>query len=153
MVVWDILAQGKRDLTSVLVSFSVLVWWARDRLTEGSNLGAHIPLSRLLLTIFISGTVGTVTAEEKRTLADDSFARGQSLVEQNCSGCHSIGITGQSPNPIAPPFRQLSERFPIDALQETFITTIDTGHPGMPVFQASQQQIDDILEYIGSVME
>jgi len=56
-------------------------------------------------------------------------------------------------HPKAPPFRTLSERFPIDALEETFIGSIDTGHPGMPVFDASQQQIDDIIEYIGSVME
>ena len=85
--------------------------------------------------------------------ADDSIARGRALVTENCSGCHAVGLAGESPNPQAPPFRDLSERFPIDALEETFIGTIDTGHPGMPVFDASQEQIDSIIEYIASVMK
>jgi hypothetical protein len=68
-------------------------------------------------------------------------------------GCHAIGVDGESPHPQAPPFRKLSERFPVDALEETFVNSIDTGHSGMPVFDASRQQIDDIVAYIGSVME
>jgi mono/diheme cytochrome c family protein len=113
----------------------------------------RLPSIVSLLAIVCLTYIGAVTAEEKRELTDDSVVRGQALVMQNCSGCHAVGITGESPNPKAPPFRQLSERFPIDALEETFIGTIDTGHPGMPVFEASQQQIDDILDYIASVME
>jgi mono/diheme cytochrome c family protein len=85
--------------------------------------------------------------------ADDSIARGRALVTENCSGCHAVGLAGDSPHPQAPPFRALSDRFPIDALEETFVGTIDTGHPGMPVFEASQEQIDSIIEYIASVMK
>ena len=85
--------------------------------------------------------------------AEDSIARGKALVVENCSGCHAVGLDGASPHPQAPPFRDLSDRFPIDALEETFIGTIDTGHPGMPVFEASQEQIDSIIEYIASVMK
>jgi mono/diheme cytochrome c family protein len=83
---------------------------------------------------------------------DARIARGKALVMLNCTGCHAVADEKQSPNPRAPPFRTLSERFPIDALEETFIGTIDTGHPGMPVFEASQDEIDDIVAYIGSVM-
>ncbi|MBB4003563.1 MAG: cytochrome c [Aurantimonas endophytica] len=83
----------------------------------------------------------------------DPVERGRILVVANCSGCHEVGLDGDSPNPQAPPFRTLSERFPIDALEETFIGTIDTGHPGMPVFKASQDQIDDVIAYIAAVME
>ena len=85
--------------------------------------------------------------------AEDSVARGKALAIENCSGCHAVGLVGESPHPSAPPFRDLSDRFPIDALEETFIGTIDTGHPGMPVFEASQQQIDSIIDYIASVMK
>jgi mono/diheme cytochrome c family protein len=85
--------------------------------------------------------------------AEDSIARGKALAIENCSGCHAVGLVAESPHPLAPPFRDLSDRFPIDALEETFIGTIDTGHPGMPVFKASQQQIDSIIDYIASVMK
>lgn len=85
--------------------------------------------------------------------ASDAVQRGRALAVANCSRCHAVGTAGRSPNPKAPPFRTLSERFPIDALEETFIGTIDTGHSGMPVFQAEQRMIDDIIAYIASVME
>lgn len=83
----------------------------------------------------------------------DPVERGRILVVANCSGCHAVGLDGESPNPNAPAFRTLSERFPIDALEETFIDTIDTGHPGMPVFQASPEQIDAVIAYIAVVMD
>ena len=85
--------------------------------------------------------------------AQESVERGKALVTQYCSGCHAVGADGESPHPKAPPFRKLSERFPIDALEETFIGSIDTGHPGMPVFKATQEQIDAILDYIAEIME
>lgn len=97
-------------------------------------------------------TVATIAIADVAK-ADDSVMRGKALAVQNCSGCHAIGPVGESSHPQAPSFRTLSERFPIDALEETFIGSIDTGHPGMPVFKASQQQIDDIIEYIASVMQ
>jgi len=85
--------------------------------------------------------------------AQDSVERGRTLVTQYCSRCHAIGPEGASPNPQAPPFRTLSERYPIDALEETFVDAINTGHPGMPVFKASPNQIAAILDYIAEVME
>ncbi len=112
------------------------------------RLGAAINMLPILfcLAIVCAGSTGTAKA-------DDSIARGRALVTENCSGCHAVGFAGKSPNPQAPPFRDLSKRFPIDALEETFIGTIDTGHPGMPVFDASQEQIDSIIDYIASVMK
>ena len=90
---------------------------------------------------------------EQAGAQEESVQRGKALVLQNCSGCHAIGLDGESPHRTAPPFRDLSQRFPIDALEEAFIGSIDTGHPGMPVFDASQQQINDIIGYIASVMK
>ena len=83
----------------------------------------------------------------------ENIGRGKALVVENCSGCHAIGLDDRGRHPSAPAFRDLGDRFPIDALEETFVDTIDTGHPGMPVFAASEQQIADILDYIASVME
>jgi mono/diheme cytochrome c family protein len=102
------------------------------------------------LCVFLAVASGTA---QEPTTSEESVRRGKALVVQNCSGCHAVGITGDSSHPTAPPFRRLSERFPIDALEETFVDSIDTGHPGMPVFQATQQQINDIIDYIASVME
>lgn len=101
-----------------------------------------------LMLAYLLGSAFAVDAS-----AQDSVERGKVLAAQYCSRCHAIGVEGESPNPKAPPFRKLSERFPIDALEETFIGSINTGHPGMPVFKATQEQIDAIIDYIATVME
>ena len=79
------------------------------------------------------------------------IARGRLLVEANCSGCHAIGLADASPHPDAPPFRTLSERYPIDSLAETLTKGIPIKHPDMPDFLATASQIDEITAYILSL--
>ena len=62
--------------------------------------------------------------------------------------CHSIGRTGDSPLGIAPPFRTLHKRYPIDDLEESLAEGIVTGHPTMPQFQLDTAQIGDFLAYL-----
>lgn len=106
----------------------------------------------LALALFAVAGLSAPALAQSDEPAEPSVERGKALVVENCSGCHAIA-EGNSPHPEAPPFRKLGDRFPIDALEETFIGSIDTGHPGMPVFMASPQQIADIIDYIASVME
>jgi cytochrome c len=84
--------------------------------------------------------------------ADDNSAvsHGKALVLENCSGCHAIGVSDKSPNPKSPPLRTLSKRYPLDALEEAFVEGIDTGHPEMPRFVATPEQIADIIAYIAT---
>jgi cytochrome c len=79
------------------------------------------------------------------------LARGEALVHTNCSPCHAIGPTGDSPHPDAPPLRTLSERYPIEDLAEALAEGISTGHPDMPEFVAAPDQIAAIIAYIGSL--
>ncbi|GIL01180.1 MAG: hypothetical protein BroJett030_10790 [Alphaproteobacteria bacterium] len=78
---------------------------------------------------------------------------GRVLVELNCSPCHAIDASGDSPHADAPPFRVLGERYPIDALEEAFVEGIVTGHPDMPEFTATPEQIADIIAYIESIQQ
>jgi mono/diheme cytochrome c family protein len=78
----------------------------------------------------------------------DGIAHGKALVEANCARCHGIGASDDSNHPEAPPFRTLSERYPLDALEEAFVEGITTGHPDMPEFVATPEQVADILAYI-----
>ena len=77
--------------------------------------------------------------------------RGLVLVRTNCSRCHAIGKMGQSPLPIAPPFRTLHERYPVDDLQEPLAEGIVTGHPTMPEFRFDPGQVGDIIAYLKSL--
>ena len=76
---------------------------------------------------------------------------GKALVEANCARCHGVGSTDKSSHADAPALRTLSKRYPLDALEEAFAEGISTGHPDMPEFIATPEQIDAIISYIGSL--
>lgn len=87
------------------------------------------------------------------SLADSLGNHGKALVEVNCARCHAVGKTDKSSHPDAPPFRTLSNRYPITDLEEALAEGISTGHPDMPVWIASPDQIDAIIAYIGTLQQ
>ena len=103
-----------------------------------------------LSAVILVGSVMTGAARAQ----DADVEEGQALVELNCSGCHAVGRRDASPHPQAPLFRKLSERYPLDALEEAFASGyITSAHPDMPDFVARPDQVDAILAYIGSIQE
>ena len=103
----------------------------------------------------IAGAMGDIGRRGKaaaRQLALSPAAqRGLVIVRTNCSRCHAIGKIGDSPLPIAPPFRTLHERYPVDDLQEPLAEGIVTGHPTMPEFRFDPGQVGDIIAYLKSL--
>ncbi|MBX9846589.1 MAG: cytochrome c [Xanthobacteraceae bacterium] len=77
--------------------------------------------------------------------------RGRSFVRTNCSTCHSVEKHGASPLAIAPPFRNLHLRYPVENLAEALAEGIRTGHPSMPEFQLDPGQIHDVIAYLKSL--
>ena len=74
--------------------------------------------------------------------------RGKTFALTNCARCHSIDRVTQSPLKIAPPFRTLHNRYPVETLAEALAEGIVTGHPTMPEFQLDPDQIHDLLAYM-----
>ena len=74
--------------------------------------------------------------------------RGKTFALNNCARCHAIDRAGQSPLKIAPPFRTLHKRYPIETLAESLAEGIQTGHPTMPEFRLDPDQIHDLLSYL-----
>ncbi len=77
--------------------------------------------------------------------------RGFVFVRTNCSRCHAIDKVSASPLKVAPPFRTLHERYPVDSLQESLAEGIVTGHPAMPEFQLDPGQVADVIAYLKSL--
>jgi mono/diheme cytochrome c family protein len=77
--------------------------------------------------------------------------RGQVFVRANCSLCHAIGRHDKSPLPVAPAFRDLHEKYPVEFLGEAFGEGIVTAHPSMPQFQLDPGQIEDLVAYLKSL--
>jgi cytochrome c len=72
---------------------------------------------------------------------------GQRFVQENCARCHAVGF-GESPLRIAPPFRELHKRHPVESLAESLAEGIVTGHPTMPEFRLDPDQIEHLLAYL-----
>ena len=102
--------------------------------------------------VFVAATAASMvlTVTPASALSPEA-QRGFVFVKTNCSGCHAIGPVGNSPLALAPPFRTLHEKYPIDDLRESFAEGIYTGHPTMPEFELDVGQIDDVISYLKSL--
>jgi cytochrome c len=74
--------------------------------------------------------------------------QGKRLALTYCARCHAIDRVSPSPLRIAPPFRTLHERYPVDTLQEALAEGIVTGHPTMPEFRFDADQVGDFLAFL-----
>jgi mono/diheme cytochrome c family protein len=115
------------------------------------SAGGGISMARTI--VLCAALLGLAVLPLPATAAEPDLAHGQALVEANCSPCHAIGKTGDSPHAEAPLFRTLSKRYPIDTLEEALAEGIVTGHPDMPEFIATPDQIADIIGYLESIQE
>ena len=84
---------------------------------------------------------------------DPRDMQGHAILAAKCAHCHNIERVGPSPYPKAPPFRTLSQRYPLERLAEPLAEGIVTGHPAMPQFVFSPSEIDAILSYMGAISE
>jgi hypothetical protein len=57
----------------------------------------------------------------------------------------------ESPLPIAPPFRTLHRRYPVESLRESLAEGIMTAHQNMPEFRLEPDQINDFLAFLKSL--
>jgi mono/diheme cytochrome c family protein len=82
---------------------------------------------------------------------DPPAQRGFIFARTNCARCHSIDRVTDSPLKIAPPFRALHKRYPVESLEEAFGEGIVTGHPSMPEFRLDPGQIGDLIAFLKSM--
>ena len=74
--------------------------------------------------------------------------RGTTFAQANCASCHSIDKVTLSSLPLAPPFRSLHLRYPVENLAEALAEGIVTGHPNMPEFRLDPGQIGDFIDFL-----
>ena len=79
---------------------------------------------------------------------DPRQQRGLTLATANCAHCHSVDKVTASPLTLAPPFRELHNRYPVESLEEALGEGIVTGHPNMPEFRLDPGQVGDLISYL-----
>jgi mono/diheme cytochrome c family protein len=98
-------------------------------------------------TITLSVSLAVLSGVAAKALDPDA-QRGLTFVSVNCTQCHAVDKVSLSPIAIAPPFRTLHTKYPIEHLAESLAEGITTGHPTMPQFQLDPGQVGDVIAYL-----
>ena len=99
-------------------------------------------------------TFAAAPAATRVAAADaETLKHGQTLLTEKCGRCHGIGRGDASRNDKAPPFRTLSKRYPIEALEEALGEGIISGHPDMPEFEFDSDDVGAIIAYLKSIQD
>lgn len=103
------------------------------------------------IRFFVAAALAWAAAQP--ALAQSNLKQGETLLTRDCSRCHAVGPTGNSPRPDAPAFRTLGTRYPIDSLEEALGEGIMSGHPDMPEFRFDADEVGAIIDYLKSIQQ
>jgi len=108
-------------------------------------------MSKGLLSSFVA--MCAVACFSNLSLADmsEQAEAGRKIAERFCARCHAIGVDGTSPHESAPPFAQIVAKGNVQNLEEALGEGIVVGHPDMPQFQFSAQNVGALLAYLRSL--
>jgi mono/diheme cytochrome c family protein len=95
--------------------------------------------------------VQAMPADAQRPDNAESAAIGKQVAQRHCGGCHAIEASGASPNPKAPPFPLIAERYPGANPAPVLIDGTVVRHPGMPEFNLIEHETDGLVAYIRRV--
>lgn len=105
----------------------------------------------LLALATIAGCSKEVGDAPAPAAAETPDMPGQAIAQNLCAGCHAIGLEGDSPHADAPPFRTLSEKYPVRLLEEALAEGIAVGHEDMPEFQLEADEVEQLILYLESI--
>jgi cytochrome c len=100
------------------------------------------------IAVCIIGLFATGSASAQQSPA---VQRGQTFVRVHCAQCHAIDKISASPLAIAPPFRDLYLKYPIESLQRRLSEGIVASHPTMPQFRLEADQVNDVIAFLKSL--
>jgi cytochrome c len=109
------------------------------------------PVPAVLATLSLSGLLAgqAPVAPEDKALQD----HGRAIVIKNCAPCHAVERRGASPRADAPAFRTLGRRYPVESLEEGLGEGIISGHPDMPEFIFTGEDVGAIIAYLKAIQE
>ena len=108
-------------------------------------------MNRLLAAVVALMLIGGILIVLSAVAQAANVERGRAYARSHCARCHAIDEKSASPLAIAPPFRTLHERYPVESLAEALAEGIVTGHPAMPEFRLEPEQISDFIAFLKSL--
>jgi mono/diheme cytochrome c family protein len=115
-------------------------------------LARGLPARAAILAIMLAAALD-IAASAAALAADRLGARGRSVLMRLCSDCHAVGRTGRSPHVLAPPFRDIGQRYDIDDLVERLRTGFTAPHPDMPTFSLTPADAQAVKAYLYDIQK
>src|SRR5262245_14983381 len=96
----------------------------------------------------ISGLLATGSASAQQSPA---VQRGLTFARVHCAQCHAIDKISASPLAIAPPFRDLHLKYPVETLRRPLSEATIANHPTMPQFRLDADQVSAAIAFLQSL--
>jgi cytochrome c len=105
------------------------------------------PRQAAYIAVFLSaGLMSGANAQTSPTVQ-----RGLNFAMANCARCHAIDKISPSPLALAPRFRDLHLRYPVESLAKALGEGVVTGHQNMPEFRLDPGQVGDFITFLKSL--
>ena len=104
----------------------------------------------LLCCAMITGALACFSSAGWAQMSEKAKA-GREIAERFCARCHAIRPESRSPHERAPPFRLIVAKGHLENLEEALGEGIVVGHPEMPQFQFSPQNVGALVAYLKSL--
>ncbi|MDO8877454.1 MAG: c-type cytochrome [Pseudolabrys sp.] len=108
-------------------------------------------LARWFARCIVAVALAGAAAQPSHAQADAK--QGVTLLMRDCSRCHAVGMTGNSPRADAPAFRNLGARYPIESLEEALGEGLMSGHPDMPEIRYDADEVGAIIDYLNAIQK
>jgi mono/diheme cytochrome c family protein len=102
-------------------------------------------ISSLVIIPIVAGLASSAEAQTGDPGAGVTYAK------QVCAQCHAIDQTGTSPEPTAPPFKDVANTTGMTAT--ALRVWLSTSHPTMPNIIVEPQDMDNVIAYILSLKD
>ncbi|HEX5007742.1 MAG TPA: c-type cytochrome [Hyphomonadaceae bacterium] len=78
---------------------------------------------------------------------------GLEVAQSLCASCHAIGREGASPNPGAPPLRNVLANYRADRLAQDLEKSVSISHLRMPTFYFGEHHAADVVAYLKTIQD
>ena len=114
-------------------------------------------LKTAALILASSSIIGLAACQESSVQSaefDPAFIQiGQDIVKTQCTACHSVDSSKDSPRPDAPSLSTVLSLYNSEALADDFREHLHVGHPDMPDYDFTVKETEGLLAYLSSIQE
>ena len=93
-----------------------------------------------------AAAVTLVGVSQAFAMGGNLATKGEAILTDNCSKCHSVGAEGDSKIATVKPFREVVAPLPVEGIGDAFVAAMSKKHPEFKFEVMDVKAIGDYLE-------